>query len=63
MTLPSYASPLVVSSSKTILSSTPVAAAVLPFWSAIPPFTTLIKPAALPPCVPVFTKVNASPIS
>ena len=61
--LPSYESPLVVSSSKTILSSTPVAAAVEPFWSAIPPFTILTNPAAFLPFVPVFVNVSVSPIS
>ena len=52
-----------MSSSSTILSSTPVAAAVLPFWSANPPFTTLTNPAALAPPVSVLLNVNASPIS
>ena len=61
--LPEYASPLVVSSSKTILSSVPFAGSLEPFWSATPPLIIFTKPAALFPPVPVFVNAKLSPTS
>ena len=58
-TLPSYGSPEVVSSSKTILSPVDIP---VPFSPEKPPFTILTNPAAFLPFVPVFVKDKLSPI-
>ena len=63
ISLPWYASPEQVSSSKIILASVPSGGAIVPFWSTILPWTTLTKPAAFAPNVPVLSKLILSPIA